>query len=109
MSNLDAVVPHFFALAAGLLVFLPQWFAGGARRLANVDYARVADAAALNRWAAWRLLPIPAVAAVNAVGAWFGWARPDIAWPAFAITIFACVLWIIIGSRQFRDRQARPR
>lgn len=109
MSNLEAAIPHLFALASGLLVLLAQWFAGGARRLANVDYSHVADAAALNRWAAWRLLPIPLIAAANAACAWFGWDRPDIAWPAFAITTVACMLWLIVGSRRFVDPQARPR
>ncbi len=109
MPDLGAAVPHLFAFAAGLLVVLPLWFAGGARRLANVDYPRVADPASLNRWAAWRLLPLPLISAINAIATSLGWIESGIAWSAFAIAIAGCAIWILLGSRRFENRLPRPR
>ena len=102
MTNLDAAVPHLFALAIGLLVALPLWFAGSARRL-TLDYRRMADPAALNRWAAWRLTLLPLVAAVHAGLALLGWHAGVL----YLATVMAIAAWLVIGSRRFRKPDPR--
>jgi hypothetical protein len=61
----DETVPHLFVAAVCAFAAFSQLFAGRAQRLANIDYSRVADPAALNRWAGLRMLVLPVVSLLN--------------------------------------------
>ncbi len=104
MPGLDAAAPHLFAVAAGLLVVLPMWFAGG---LANVDCSRIGDPGALNRWAMRRLLLLPAVPLLNALLALFGLAPDAVLWAIWGLAVFVVVAWLLIGGRRFQHQRGQ--
>lgn len=108
MPALDAAVPHLFALAGGLLPVLSLWFAGSARRLANVDYDRVTDPAALNRWAARRFLLLPAISLLNAALSLTGRVSDTLLWVAWTVTILVVTTWLAIGARRWQTHAPRP-
>lgn|GEM_PF-2569626 len=99
MDFLAAV--HFVMALPLLAVALAVRFAGPARVLNSVDYARVEDAAALHRWAGNRLLLLPAAALAAGL---ISLRYPSLAFPL----LFASVLWLIavairvtVGSDRF--------
>ena len=93
-----------FALVPILLVVaLAVRFAGGAKPLNVVDYARVSDPVALHRWAGNRLLVLPLVFLVSGYTSY--------AFPALALVIFGaatavclCVaVWLALGAERFQS------
>jgi hypothetical protein len=99
----DAAIAHLIAAAVGGYVCVDLLFAGSSARLANVDYAAVADPAALNRWAAIRLLMVPAAAGVNAVLAGIQWLPDAWLWTGFAAAVCGTAAWVGLGARRFRS------
>ena len=98
---MDFLAAVHFVLALPLLaVALAVRFAGSARILNSVDYARVEDVAALHRWAGNRLLLPAAALAAGLV---------SLRYPSLAfVLLFASVLWLIavaiwvtVGSDRF--------
>jgi hypothetical protein len=99
---LDFLAAVHFVLALPLLaVALAVRFAGSARILNSVDYARVEDAAALHRWAGNRLLLLPAAAlSAGLVSLRFA----PLALPllfASVLWLIAVAIWVTVGSDRF--------
>jgi hypothetical protein len=98
----DETVPHLFVAAVCAFAAFSQLFAGRAQRLANIDYSRVADPAALNRWAGLRMLVLPVVSLLNAALAGFALVPGVWLWCAFVAAVATVVLWTVLGARRFQ-------
>lgn len=100
--QIAAILP-FAAVPILLAAALAVRFAGTSRILNIVDYSRVADPAALHRWAGNRLLLLPAVSA----GLGFaGLEYPPLAIPlviVFVMMVLGMAGWIAAGSGRFCD------
>ena len=93
-----------FALVPILLVVaLAVRFAGGAKTLNVVDYARVPDPVALHRWAGNRLLVLPLL---FLVGGYISYAFPTLALLILGAATVAClgvVAWLAVGAERFQS------
>ncbi len=102
---MDFLAAVHVVLALPLLaVALAVRFAGSARILNSVDYARVEDATALHRWAGNRLLLLPALAMAAGL---ISLRYPSLAFPL----LLGSVVWLIavaIGITVGADRFFRP-
>ncbi|PZQ18232.1 MAG: hypothetical protein DI564_02650 [Rhodanobacter denitrificans] len=99
---MDFLAAVHFVLALPLLaVALAVRFAGSARILNSVDYARVDDVAALHRWAGNRLLLLPTEGlAAGLVSLRY----PSLAFPllfASILWLIAVAIWVTVGSDRF--------
>ena len=92
-----ALVPVLLAVAVAVAIRS----AGQAKPLNVVDYARVADPAALHRWAGNRLLLLPSAFLASGIASW--------QFPALALLFLggatlACLcvaIWIALGAESF--------
>ncbi|MDQ3205965.1 MAG: hypothetical protein M3Q40_05580 [Pseudomonadota bacterium] len=104
MESLRAIAVVFFLLAPILLaVALAVRFAGNSRPLNFVDYRKVADAAALHRWAGNRLAMLPLAAVACGVLALL---KPESALPLmalFAVGVLGLASWIALGAERFQS------
>lgn len=93
-----------FALVPILLVVaLAVRFAGGAKPLNVVDYARVSDPVALHRWAGNRLLVLPLL---FLVGGYISYAFPTLALLILGAATVAClcvVAWLAVAAERFQS------
>ena len=97
MSKLHLAV---FVLTVACTLFV--WRAGRTPALAFIDYRTLRDRAEFNRFAAARLIPIPAAALLCLV---LASARPELALPLVFIELLAVVAsanWILMGAPGFR-------
>lgn len=102
MSQLHLVV---FVLAVALT--LSVWRAGRTPALTFIDYRTIGDRAGFNRFAARRLIPIPAAALLCLV---LASARPELALPLVFVELLAVVAsanWVSMGVSGFRG-EANP-
>lgn len=106
---MDFLAAVHFVLALPLLaVALAVRFAGTARILNTVDYARVNDAAALHRWAGNRLLLLPAAALAAGLASL---RYPSLAFPllfAVVVWLIAVAIWVTVGSERFFRPHGAP-
>lgn len=102
MSELHLAV---FVLTVALTLLV--WRAGRTPALAFIDYRTIGDRAEFNRFAAARLIPIPAVALLCLV---LASARPELSLPLVFLELLAVVAsanWVSMGVPGFRA-EANP-
>lgn len=104
MSTLHLVV-FVLSVAISFLV----WRAGSTPALAFIDYRTIRDRAEFNRFAATRLIPIPAAALLCLV---LSSARPELDLPLVfleALAVVASANWVLMGAPGFRAEAHPPR
>ena len=95
------VIIPFVAGLILLVVALAVRFAGNAHILNVVNYAQVADVAALHRWAGNKLLVLPLLSVVIGL---VSLRSPSLAFPlvfVLATAIVAVAIWVAVGSARF--------
>jgi hypothetical protein len=103
MNQLHLVV---FVLAVALTLFV--WRAGRTPVLSFIDYRTLRDRAEFNRFAATRLIPIPAAALLCLV---IASARPELALPLVFLELLVAVAsanWVSMGAPGFRAERNPP-
>jgi hypothetical protein len=99
---------HLAVLVLTTALALLVWRSGRTPALAFIDYRTIGDRAEFNKFAAMRLVPIPAAALLCLV---LSSARPELGLPLMLIELLAVVSsanWISMGVPRFRVAPGSP-